>query len=147
MLMFYPGNYGFIPQTEEEDGDPTDVLVLGGDPLVPISIIRTHPIGVLLTEDEKGQDSKIIAVPIAKIDQNFATFIDVENIPEQMRNQIKYFFEHYKELEQGKYVKVVGMVPYLLHMDKEWLIVEQIPAALQLFPCHLLIFLSSPFSA
>lgn len=107
--MFYPGNYGFIPQTEEEDGDPTDVLVLGDDPLVPMSIIRTHPIGVLLTEDEKGQDSKIIAVPIAKIDQNFATFIDVEDIPEHMRNQIKYFFEHYKELEQGKYVKVVGM--------------------------------------
>jgi len=106
--MFFPGNYGFIPQTEEKDGDPTDVLVLGDDPLVPMSIIRTHPIGVLLTEDEKGQDSKIIAVPIAKIDQNFATFIDVANIPEHMRNQIKYFFEHYKELEQGKYVKVVA---------------------------------------
>ena len=107
--MFYPGNYGFIPQTEEEDGDPTDVLVLGDDPFVPMSIIRAHPIGVLLTEDEKGQDSKIIAVPIAKIDQNFANFTDVENIPEHMRNQIKYFFEHYKELEHGKYVKVMGM--------------------------------------
>jgi inorganic pyrophosphatase len=107
--MVYPSNYGFIPQTEEKDGDPTDVLVLGDDPLVPMSIIRSHPVGVLLTEDEKGQDSKIIAVPIAKIDPNFATFKDIENIPEHMRNQIKYFFEHYKELEEGKYVKVMGM--------------------------------------
>lgn len=106
--MFYPCNYGFIPQTREGDGDPVDVLVLGNDPVIPISIIRSHPIGVLLTEDEEGQDSKIIAVPITKLDPSFSSVTDIGKIPEYMSNQIKHFFEHYKELERGKYVKVTG---------------------------------------
>jgi inorganic pyrophosphatase len=106
--MFYPCNYGFIPQTREGDGDPVDVLVLGNDPVIPLSIIRSHPIGVLLTEDEEGQDSKIIAVPITRLDPSFSTITDITDIPEHIRNQIKHFFEHYKELEKGKYVKVRG---------------------------------------
>ncbi|HET7391400.1 MAG TPA: inorganic diphosphatase [Nitrososphaeraceae archaeon] len=106
--MFYPCNYGFIPQTREEDGDPVDVLVLGNDSVMPMSIIRSRPVGVLLTEDEEGQDSKIIAVPITRLDPSFSTVTDISNIPEHIRDQIKHFFEHYKELEKGKYVKVIG---------------------------------------
>lgn len=106
--MFYPCNYGFIPQTEEEDGDPVDVLVLGNDPVIPMSVIRAHPIGVLMTEDEEGVDSKIIASPISKIDPSFSNAVDVNSIPEPIRNQIRHFFEHYKELENEKYVKVIG---------------------------------------
>ena len=106
--MFYPCNYGFIPQTEEEDGDPVDVLVLGNDPVIPMSVIRAHPIGVLITEDEEGVDSKIIASPISKIDPSFSNAIDVNSIPEPIRNQVRHFFEHYKELENEKYVKVMG---------------------------------------
>ena len=106
--MFYPCNYGFIPQTREEEGDPVDVLVLGNDSVIPTSIIRSRPVGVLLTEDEEGQDSKIIAVPITKLDPSFSTVTDISNIPEHIRDQIKHFFEHYKELEKGKYVKVIG---------------------------------------
>jgi inorganic pyrophosphatase len=106
--MFYPCNYGFIPQTKEEDGDPIDVLVLGNEPVIPISIIRSRPIGVLLTEDEEGQDSKTIAVPITKLDPSFSSVTDISDIPKYISNQIKHFFEHYKELEKGKYVKVSG---------------------------------------
>ena len=106
--MFYPCNYGFIPQSREDDGDPVDVMVLGNDAVMPMSVIRANPIGVLLTEDEEGQDSKVIAVPITKLDPSFSGITNVNSIPEHIRNQIKHFFEHYKELEEGKYVKVKG---------------------------------------
>lgn len=106
--MFYPCNYGFIPQSREDDGDPVDVLVLGNDALIPMSVIRANPIGILLTEDEKGQDSKVVAVPIAKLDPSFSSITNINNVPEHTRNEIKHFFEHYKELEKGKYVKVKG---------------------------------------
>jgi len=106
--MYYPCNYGFIPQTKEEDGDPIDVLVLGNDPIIPLAIIKARPVGVLLTEDEKGQDSKIVAAPLNKVDPSFSTITEVDEIPEYLRNQITHFFEHYKELEEGKFVKVVG---------------------------------------
>ena len=106
--MFYPFNYGFIPQTREDDGDPVDVLVLGNDAVVPMSVIRASPVGVLLTEDEEGQDSKVIAVPISKLDPSFSNITNINSIPEHIRDQIKHFFEHYKELEKGKYVKVRG---------------------------------------
>ena len=104
--MFYPCNYGFIPQSREDDGDPVDVLVLGNDALIPMSVIRANPIGILLTEDEEGQDSKVVAVPIAKLDPSFSNITNINNVPEHTRNEIKHFFEHYKELEKGKYVKV-----------------------------------------
>ncbi|MRN39770.1 MAG: inorganic diphosphatase [Nitrosopumilales archaeon] len=106
--MYYPCNYGSIPKTKEEDGDPVDVLVLGNDPIIPMAVIRARPVGVLLTEDEKGHDSKIVAAPLNKIDPSFSTIKEVDDIPEYLRNQITHFFEHYKELEQGKYVKIIG---------------------------------------
>ncbi|BBL45642.1 inorganic pyrophosphatase [Nanobdella aerobiophila] len=104
--MFYPFNYGFIPETLEEDGDPLDVLVISYDILFPGSIISARPIGVLVTEDEKGTDRKIIAVPIDKIDPRFSGIKDIKDLPEAILNQIKHFYEHYKELEPGKYVKI-----------------------------------------
>lgn len=106
--MFYPCNYGFIPQSREDDGDPVDVLILGNDAVIPMSVIRANPIGILLTEDEEGQDSKVVAVPIAKLDPSFSNITNINNVPEHTLNEIKHFFEHYKELEKGKYVKVKG---------------------------------------
>ena len=106
--MYYPCNYGSIPKTKEEDGDPVDVLVLGNDPIIPMAVIRARPVGVLLTEDEKGHDSKIVAAPLNRIDPSFSAIKEVDDIPEYLRNQITHFFEHYKELEQGKYVKIIG---------------------------------------
>ena len=106
--MFYPTNYGFIPSTLEGDGDPVDVLVLGEFTVIPLSVIRAVPIGVLYTEDEEGQDSKIIAIPIKKIDSSFSSINDVSDIPDITKKQIEHFFKHYKELEVGKYVKISG---------------------------------------
>lgn len=106
--MFYPCNYGFIPSTLEDDGDPVDVLVLGEFSLVPLSVIRVRAVGVLNTEDEEGIDSKIIAVPIDKIDPGFTSIKDINDIPENIKNQIEHFFQHYKELEGDKYVKISG---------------------------------------
>jgi len=106
--MYYPCNYGFLPNTLEKDGDPVDVLVLGETPLAPLSLIKVMPVGVLQTEDEEGQDSKIVAIPTSKIDPSFSNVKDIEDVPQHLRDQIKHFFEHYKELEKGKYVKVSG---------------------------------------
>ena len=104
--MFYPCNYGFIPQTKEKDGDPVDVLVLGNDPVVPSAVIRTNPVGVLITADEEGEDAKVVAVPISKVDPTFSDVKDIGGVPKYVQDQIMHFFEHYKELEKGKYVKV-----------------------------------------
>lgn len=104
--MNYPGNYGFVPQTKTEDGDPVDVLIMDSESLMPSSVIVARPIGVLLTEDQNGKDSKIIAVPVA--DENFSDIHDIEDISEPSRGQIKHFFEHHKELEKGKIIKVIG---------------------------------------
>lgn len=109
--MVYPCNYGFIPRTLEGDGDPVDVLVLGDYQVVPMSVIRATPVGVLLTEDEEGPDAKVIAAPIAKIDPSFAGVKDIGDVPRYILNQIEHFFEHYKELEDGKYVRVKGWKP------------------------------------
>ncbi len=106
--MVYPFNYGFIPGTLEEDGDPVDILVVSYDPLIPGSVIKARPIGVLETEDEKGRDAKIVAVPSDKIDPRFQGIRDVNDIPEAIRQRIEHFFQHYKELEKGKWVKIVG---------------------------------------
>jgi inorganic pyrophosphatase len=106
--MFYPCNYGFVPQTKERDGDPVDVLVLGNDPFVPSSVIRANPVGVLITADEEGEDAKVVAVPVAKVDPSFSEVKDISSVPQYIQDQIKHFFEHYKELEKGKYVKVKG---------------------------------------
>ena len=106
--MTYPFNYGFIPQTKEEDGDPIDVLVLGNDQYSPLSVVRSKPIGVLIMEDEEGKDSKIISVPHKKIDSSYSKFDEINQIDKEILDKIKHFFEHYKELEKDKFVKVVG---------------------------------------
>ncbi len=104
--MVYPFNYGFIPGTLEEDGDPVDVLVITSQPVFPGTVIEARPIGVLVMEDEEGPDSKIIAVPKDKLDPQFKNIKSVEDLPDILREKIKHFFEHYKELEPGKWVKV-----------------------------------------
>lgn len=106
--MYYPCNYGFILNTLEKDGDPIDVLVLGETPFVPLSLIKVIPIGVLQSEDEEGHDSKIVAIPTSKIDPSFSTVSDIKDVPQHLKDQIKHFFEHYKELEKGKFVKILG---------------------------------------
>lgn len=104
--MYYPFNYGFIPQTLADDGDPVDVLVVCENPVFPGSVIKVKPIGVLIMEDEAGQDEKIIAVPLEKIDPIDGIYSDLKQIPAAIKNKIKHFFEYYKSLEPGKWVKV-----------------------------------------
>lgn len=104
--MYYPFNYGFIPQTLADDGDPVDVLVISREPVVPGSVIRCRPIGMLEMRDEEGIDTKLIAVPHEKLDPTYADIKTIDQLPEIVREKIKHFFEHYKELEPGKWVKV-----------------------------------------
>jgi len=105
---YYPFNYGFIPQTRGEDGDPLDALVVTEEPVFPMSVIRSRPIGVLLMEDEKGPDSKIVAVPARHVDPNYSDVDSVGQLPEFTRRQIEHFFQHYKESEPGKFVTIDG---------------------------------------
>jgi inorganic pyrophosphatase len=107
--MAYPAAYGFIPGTLAEDGDPADVLVLTPPvAVVPGSVIRCRPIGMLKMEDESGMDEKIIAVPHDKISPYFKTVHAIEDLPEIVKAQIEHFFTRYKDLEPGKWVKVTG---------------------------------------
>ncbi|QPH53844.1 inorganic diphosphatase [Pontivivens ytuae] len=106
--MFYPCNYGFVPNTLHADGDPTDVLVLTDFALAPGTVIRCRPVGVLKMEDDGGMDDKLIAVPVEKVDPFQAGIQDLTDVPEKTRERIKHFFEHYKDLEAGKWVKVIG---------------------------------------
>jgi len=106
--MFYPFNYGFVPQTLEEDGDPVDVLVISTSPVAPGTVLKAKPIGLLLMEDEEGPDSKVIAVPTEKIDPRYGVYSDIKELPQLILDQVRHFFEHYKELEKGKWVKVTG---------------------------------------
>lgn len=106
--LFYPCNYGFIPQTYSEGGDALDVLLLGTFPLFPGCVIKARPIGLLLMKDEDGLDNKIIAVPAEKVDPRFKEVQDIHDLGEHIRKEIKVFFEDYKKLEpeKYKYVKV-----------------------------------------
>lgn len=106
--MFYPCNYGFIPGTLSDDGDPADVLVISDFPVVPGAVISAKPVGVLIMEDEKGMDEKILAVPGRKLNSQFESIESYQELPENLLNKIKHFFEHYKDLEKGKWVKVKG---------------------------------------
>lgn len=106
--MYYPCNYGFIPHTLSEDGDPADVLVVSDFPVVPGAVIEAKPVGVLIMEDEKGMDEKIIAVPAEKLNSHFEHIDSIENLSEKLVNKIQHFFERYKDLEEGKWVKVKG---------------------------------------
>ncbi len=106
--MYYPCNYGYVPCTLSEDGDPVDVLVITPSPLLSGSVIRCRPIGVLEMTDEHGPDAKILAVPVDKICSLYKGVRTFEDIPAQFLATIRHFFEHYKDLEDGKWVKVVG---------------------------------------
>jgi inorganic pyrophosphatase len=106
--MRYPGNYGFVPHTLSDDGDPIDVLILNEIPLFPGSVISCRPIGVLKMSDEGGEDEKIMAVPSTKMTKQYVGWKDYTDIPEITRQQVGHFFEHYKDLEPGKWVKVEG---------------------------------------
>ncbi|MDI9313410.1 MAG: inorganic diphosphatase [Hydrotalea sp.] len=106
--MYYPCNYGFIPHTLSGDGDPADVLVVAPFALAAGSVIRVRPVGVLLTEDESGKDEKIICVPHGKVTALYDKINEATDLPQILLDQIKHFFEHYKDLEKGKFVKVLG---------------------------------------
>lgn len=115
--MIYPGNYGFIPHTKSEDGDPCDILVVGQLPVVSGAIIRSRPIGALLMEDEHGQDEKILAVPVDELHPFYSKVKSFEDLPEILCEQIAHFFQHYKDLEKGKWVSVVKWVGAQEAMD------------------------------
>ncbi len=104
--MAYPFNYGFIPNTHAEDGDPTDVLLITSAPLFPGTVVAARPVGMLEMEDESGIDHKIIAVPTAKIDPELAEVNDINDVGSHIKAKIKHFFETYKQLEPNKWVKV-----------------------------------------
>ncbi|MBT7399418.1 MAG: inorganic diphosphatase [Hellea sp.] len=106
--MRYPCNYGFIPHTLSDDGDPTDVLVVGNRALMPGSVIRARPIGVLMMEDEAGIDEKIIAVPHQKLTKYYDLIQNYTDLPQVLQDRIPHFFEHYKDLEPDKWVKILG---------------------------------------
>ena len=105
--MRYPGNYGFIPHTLSGDGDPCDVLVANTRAIVPGAVINVRPVGVLLMEDDGGQDEKIIAVPSTKLTRRYENVSNYKNLPEITIQQIEHFFAHYKDLEPGKWVKII----------------------------------------
>lgn len=107
--MFYPANYGFIPNTLADDGDPLDVLVVTRAPLVPGCVIAARPIGLIFMEDESGKDEKIIAVPTVKSDPYYEKVNELTDFPETFVNQMKHFFERYKDLDKGKWVKISGL--------------------------------------
>ena len=105
--MRYPGNYGFIPHTLSEDGDPCDVIVANTRAIVPGALMAVRPVGVLLMEDEAGGDEKIIAVPTSKLTKRYDRVKNYSDLPEITLEQIQHFFEHYKDLEPNKWVKVL----------------------------------------
>ncbi len=106
--MFYPANYGYIPQTLSEDGDPVDVLVVTPTPLMSGSVIRCRVVGMLNMTDESGVDAKLLAVPVDKLTKLYRSVQTHEDLPESLRHAITHFFENYKDLEEGKWVKVDG---------------------------------------
>jgi inorganic pyrophosphatase len=105
--MFYPANYGFIPHTLSEDGDPIDCMVISPTPVASGAVVRTRPIGALLMQDEKGIDEKIIGVPIDKLHPYYERVGTYRDLPGILLEQISHFFEHYKDLEKGKWVKLL----------------------------------------
>ena len=106
--MRYPGNYGFVPHTLSQDGDPIDVLVANTRPIVPGAIINVRPIGVLKMVDDSGGDEKILAVPVPKLTKRYEHVLNYTDLPPITIEQVQHFFEHYKDLEPGKWVKVLG---------------------------------------
>ena len=105
--MRYPGNYGFIPHTLSGDGDPVDVLIANSRAIAPGAVISVRPVGVLLMEDNAGMDEKIVAVPSAHISARFDGILNYSDLPDITIQQIEHFFAHYKDLEPGKWVKIL----------------------------------------
>ncbi|MCG8490493.1 MAG: inorganic diphosphatase [Sneathiellales bacterium] len=105
--MYYPCNYGFIPHTLADDGDPTDMLVAGPIPVIPGAVLRARPVGVLIMEDEAGQDEKILGVPVDKLHPYYSDVENYSDLRGVLLDQIAHFFEHYKDLEKDKWVKIV----------------------------------------
>ncbi len=108
--MHYPANYGYVPHTLSEDGDPVDVLVVTPLPLIPGSVVRCRPVGMLEMEDESGIDAKILAVPIDKLTTRYQQVDSFRDLPKELLDRIAHFFDHYKDLEPGKWVKIKGWV-------------------------------------
>ena len=108
--MFYPGNYGFIPHTLSRDGDPIDVLVVGQVPVVPGAVIRCRAVGALMMEDEAGPDEKVVAVPVDKLHPFYSNVRSYTDLPPILAEQIGHFFQHYKDLEKGKWVTLARWV-------------------------------------
>jgi inorganic pyrophosphatase len=106
--MRYPGNYGFVPHTLSDDGDPIDVLIANQRGIVPGAVIAVRPVGVLKMQDEAGGDEKIIAVPVPRLTRRYESVLSYKHLPEITLQQIEHFFAHYKDLEGGKWVKVMG---------------------------------------
>jgi len=106
--MRYPCNYGFVPHTLSDDGDPIDVLVVGQRALMPGSVIRARPVGVLMMEDEAGIDEKIVAVPHQQLTKYYDKIQSYQDLPQVLQDRIPHFFGHYKDLEPDKWVKILG---------------------------------------
>ena len=106
--MRYPGNYGFVPHTLSDDGDPIDVLIANQRPLIPGAVINCKPVGVLLMKDEAGEDAKVIAVPVDEVTGIYRDITSVEDLDDMLLDQIVHFFEHYKDLEKNKWVRTGG---------------------------------------
>jgi inorganic pyrophosphatase len=106
--MRYPCNYGYVPHTLSLDGDPVDVLVLTPAPLIPGSVIRCRPVGVLKMTDESGDDAKVLALPIDKLCKSYRSIDSYRDLPPDLLERIAHFFEHYKDLDEGKWVRVEG---------------------------------------
>lgn len=106
--MFYPTNYGYVPNTLSEDGDPVDVLVVTPVPLISGAVVRCRPLGLLKMTDESGVDAKILAVPITKLSKMYETLRSYEDLPQHLLLSLEHFFQHYKDLEEGKWVKLDG---------------------------------------
>ncbi len=124
--MRYPGNYGFVPHTLAADGDPLDILVPNQRPIVPGAIMNCRPIGILLMEDEGGDDQKVIAVPSHKLTKRYDKVHSHEDLPQITRDQIEHFFARYKDLEPDKWVKIRGWAG---KDEAEKLVMESIAAA------------------
>lgn len=105
--MHYPCNYGFVPHTLSDDGDPADVLVAGAVPVVPGAVVRTRPVGVLIMKDESGEDEKILGVPVDALSPYYQHISSYRDLPRILIQQIEHFFDHYKDLEDGKWVEIV----------------------------------------
>jgi inorganic pyrophosphatase len=124
--MFYPGNYGFIPHTLSEDGDPLDVLVVTQVPVVAGAVIRFRPVGALVMEDDAGGDEKILGVPVDQLHPFYVGVRSYRDLPPIMTEQVAHFFQHYKDLEKGKWVKIAK---WLDRDGAEQLVLEAIARA------------------